>query len=166
MSPEFDATTLAIREAHFAQQDAKSGNGLAGRLIDIEWHDDLLDVFGKLKGMPKVHKHKNPSLTIGPVTVYVYSMAGANNLEPNGARDSAIRYEFPDGATVTKIRSNNRLTFRLDDKTGKQVHIVRVSAKRRDPAHWRVEHAYGFKAKSGHVGRHRSMGRGPDKSID
>lgn len=165
MSDSFDAE--AIRDNSERRREIEEAAALNKRLIDCEFHYELYAVLDKLKDVPG-HKHKRPSATIDePTTVYVYGKDGKQNLRLKQTLDTAsVKYSFPDGLTVTNLRKSP-LTFRLDDKTGRQLIIRRKRDTTSRQLFWEImSPPAGFKQHRGKHAGFRRKGKSADRSFD
>jgi hypothetical protein len=145
-------------------QNVAAGNALAGRLIEGEWHDELMVIIDKLEHIPAHRSSLKPSQPIDHLTVFVYGKGGAENLSVDGARGQAKKYEFSAGASVTRKRKSP-YTVMIQDESMNQLGIVRVRENSRSSWHWKVFHVGGFRGRSGQRAGTRMRGYGPDKSI-
>jgi len=164
MSDTFDPS--AIADGVFRRHDIGVAAKLNRRLIDCDHHDELYAQFDKLEGVPGT-RHRKPYETLGSMTVYVYGKDGEQNMQLKQRLESAsVTYDFPDGATVTKLRKAP-LTFRLDDETGRQLIIRRQRDSSTKQLFWEVmSRPAGFQQHSGKRAGARIKGRGADRSFD
>jgi hypothetical protein len=134
------------------------------RLVDCNHHDELYALFDKLSGVRK-KAHKWPSERISqPLTVHVYSKDGNRNERIDEDLSKAVKYQFPNGATVTKLRTQP-LTFRVDDDSSSHLVISRQRDARGESPYWQVTNMAGFTARSGKHAGQRIKGKGADKSF-
>jgi|GEM_PF-2961346 hypothetical protein len=163
MSDSFDPS--AIAEGVFLRHDIGVAAKLNRRLIDCDHHDELYAQFDKLEGVPGT-RHRKPNETLGPTTIYVFGKDGEQNLQLKQTLEScSVKYHFPDGLTVTKLRKAP-LTFRLDDETGRQLIIRRQRDSSTKQLFWEVMSKSGFSQHSGKRAGTRIKGRGADRSFD
>ncbi len=165
MSDKFDPS--AIADGVYRRLDIGVAANLNRRLIDCDHHDELYAQFDKLEGVPST-RHRKPQETLGPTTVYVFGKDGEQNLQLKQTLESgSVKYDFPDGLTVTKLRKTP-LTFRLDDESGRQL-IIRRQRDRLSKAkelYWEVMSKSGFSQHSGKRAGARIKGRSADRSFD
>lgn len=164
MSDPFDPS--AIADGVFRRHDIGVAATLNRRLIDCDYHDGIYALFDKLEGVP-AQPHKKPADTIdGPVTVYVYGKDGQANLELKQTLASAsVKYHFPDGLTITKLR-RAPLTYRLDDPSGRQLVVQRKRDAKTRQRFWEVMNKSGFDRHRGHRAGRRFKGKSADRSFD
>lgn len=162
MSDMFDPS--AISEGVFARLDIGQAAKLHRHLIDTLHHDELYAIFDKLAGVP-VQTNKRPAEQLDqPLTVYVYGKDGERNLRIDEALDEAVQYHFPEGATVTKLRTQP-LAFRVEDGTARQLIIRRHRKSRNQDPYWEVMNEAGFNQRSGKRAGQRLKGRSADRSF-
>lgn len=163
MSDSFDPS--AIANGVYRRHDIGVAARLNRRLVDCEPHDDLYALFDKLEE-PTGKLYVKPSEQIeAPMTIYTYGKDGERNLRLDEALDCAVRYHFPEGLTVTRLRKNP-ITFRLDDELGHQLLVRRRRDVKRGERYWEVMSKSGWNKHSGKRAGTRHRGKAADRSFD